>query len=122
MAAPRALSDGPKGVTCANYSLAGRLGWQQKLGDWVDQEGVMHGPAPVATARLGNTALSAGLQLDITSLARDWLNGSRPNTGVLLRSRGGQGIVRFDSRETDTGTAPVLELEWRGRPATQHAP
>lgn len=116
----RSLNDGPNGVTCANFSLAGRLAWQRRLGDWVDRNGEKHGEAEFGLAQGGRANLSDGIRIDITPLARMWLAGERPNTGVLLRSLTGQGIMVFQSREHKEGLGPVLELEWDERPPSRH--
>lgn len=116
----RSLNDGPNGVTCANYSLAGRLAWQRRLGDWLDRNGEKHGEAEFGLATAGRANLSDGIRIDVTPLARMWLSGERANTGVLLRSLAGQGIMVFQSREHEKGPGPLLELEWSDRASSRH--
>lgn len=106
------FSDEMSGVGCQYYSVGGRQSWKRKLGDWVDRNGRMHGDEAYAVARTGQAPLSEGMYLDITELARQWLNGSRPNTGILLRALSGSATLELPSREADPSLAPVLELEW----------
>lgn len=107
------LTDAPSGVGCFHYSVAGRLAWQQERGDWIDRAGVAHGDAAYATTVAGSTPLADGVKLDLTELARAWLDGSRPNTGVLLRGLAGQGPLQLFSRESEERLGPILQLEWR---------
>lgn len=116
------LSDAPSGVGCRQYSVGGRLAWQRPMGDWLDREGALHGERPYATASAGRGALTEGLSLDVTELARKWLDGSRPNTGVMLRALSGQGTLQIPSREAKQGQGPVLELEWSNQPLQRLAP
>lgn len=116
------LSDAPSGVGCRQYSVGGRLAWQRPLGDWLDRNGALHGNDPYATTSAGRRTLTEGLSLDVTELARKWLDGSRPNTGIMLRALAGQGTLQIASRESQTGQGPVLELEWQGQPPQRLAP
>ncbi len=51
------------------------------------------------------------LLLDITPLARGWLNGTIPNNGVALSLTGGSGTFSLDSKESLlTGNGPELEI------------
>lgn len=116
------LSDAPSGVGCRQYSVGGRLAWQRPLGDWLDRQGTLHGNDPYATATAGRRALADGLSLDVTDLVRKWLDGTRPNTGIMLRALAGQGTLQIASRESTEGQGPVLELEWQGQPTQRLAP
>lgn len=116
------LSDAPTGVGCRHYSVGGKLTWQRPLGDWLDRSGELHGEEPYAVANAGQRALSEGLDLDVTELARQWLDGSRPNTGIMLRALAGQGTLQLPSREAEDGDGPLLELQWEGQPIQRLRP
>lgn len=116
------LSDAPSGVGCRQYSVGGRLAWQRPLGDWLDRKGTLHGNDPYATTSAGRRTLADGLSLDVTELARKWLDGSRPNTGVMLRALAGQGTLQIASRESKTGQGPALELQWQDQTTQRLAP
>lgn len=107
------FSDEVSGVGCQYYSVGGRQAWVHKLGDWVDSKGVMQGEEAYAVARTGQAPLADGLILDVSELVRQWLDGRRPNTGILLRALAGSATLEIPSREADTGVAPILELEWK---------
>lgn len=107
------LSDAASGVGCRQYSVGGRLNWRRAMGDWLDRSGTLHGDEPYATVSAGSKALANGLALDLTELARQWLEGSRPNTGVMLRALAGKGTLAIYSREAKENREPVLELEWQ---------
>lgn len=106
------LTDDPAGVGCTNYSVAGGYRWKKPLGDWLDRAKVLHGDAAYSTAAVGRSALADGVRLDVGVLVNQWLDGTRPNTGVMLRALEGHGVVQFSSREAKEGRAPMLELEW----------
>lgn len=108
------LSDDANGVGCRHYAVGAKLAWQQPLGDWLDRDGRLHGDTPYATASAGGQAIAAGLTLDVTPLARQWLAGERPaTTGILLRAMQGSGTLQMPSREATEGIAPQLILQWR---------
>lgn len=107
------LSDTVSGMGCVHYSVGGKLPWKRKGGDWLDRQGQLHGDTPYATVRVGKDPLRAGIALDLTELAGQWLAGDRANAGVMLRTLGGNGIVRMPSREADQQQGPVLVLRWK---------
>lgn len=111
------FSDEPSGVGCTHHSIGGRFAWKRKLGDWVDSAGTAYGEQAYGSARAGGSPLSEGLSLDITTLVRQWLDGSRPNTGILLRALSGTATLEIPSREAEKGVPPVLEIEWAQGPA-----
>lgn len=116
------LSDAPSGVGCRHYSVGGRLAWKRPLGDWLDRAGLLHGDDPYAVVSAGRGVLAEGLLLDVTPLVRKWLDGTRPNTGVMLRALGGQGTLQIPSREAQLGQGPALELEWESGHVQRLAP
>ncbi|KON82473.2 hypothetical protein PA01_11630 [Azoarcus sp. PA01] len=112
-AEPMPLSDGPGGATCRHYSVAGRLAWERKLGDWADAAGERYGERAYASEALRGMRNGTPVAFDVSALARQWLSGEHPNTGIFLRATGGSGSVLFHSRESkDPGTEPILELAW----------
>ncbi len=116
------LSDDPSGVGCKNYSVAGGYRWQKPLGDWLDRDKGLHGDAAYSTVTVGRSALVDGVPLDVGVLVNQWLDGSRPNTGVMLRALSGHGVVQFSSREAVKGRPPMLELEWASGEVDQLKP
>lgn len=116
------LSDAASGVGCRQYSVGGRLDWRQPMGDWLDRRGKLHGDEAYASVSTGATALADGIRLDLTALVRQWLDGSQPNAGVMLRAVSGNGSLAIFSREAKEGLGPLLELEWEGAPAQRLSP
>lgn len=112
-AEPIPLSDGPGGATCRHYSSAGRLAWQRPLGDWADAADQAYGERAYAAQQLTGVRNGQAVSFDVTALAQQWLAGKHPNSGIFLRAVKGNGSVLFHSREsTDSGTQPVLALQW----------
>lgn len=110
---PMPLSDGPGGVTCRHYSVAGKLAWQRPLGDWADAAGEAWGERAYAAVHLKPVRKGQTASFDVGALAQEWLTRAHPNTGLFLRATSGSGSVLFHSREsTEPGVQPVLELEW----------
>jgi YVTN family beta-propeller protein len=76
--------------------------------------------APFAAGVFDVTAADAGrfVEVDLTDLARDWLDGVVPSQGIALRARGAGVGMAFDSKEnTKTAHEPRLEIDLRGPPA-----
>jgi len=84
------------------------------MGDWVDQNGDRQGSVPFAGATIVDDDTEQVLTFDITTLATEWTNGSRPNNGVLLRHDRG-GPFNFRSREYAVAAdRPTLRLVANG--------
>jgi len=107
-----------EGTAC---NAIGQASWNNRAGGqlWSDIGAIGDpGPTPgsfVATYAKPNGQL--GIQTwDITTLAQNWFNGSVVNNGVAVWSPDGGGAreVHYDSRETITGTPPVLRLTHDG--------
>lgn len=114
--APLPLYDGVDGATCLYFNLAGRIKWRQRGGDWLDARGEPRGPAADAVATVEATNTSRVIDWDVTALARGWLAGEAPNTGIAIAqaARSPRGVVAFHSRESEDPRArPRLTLEWR---------
>jgi len=62
---------------------------------------------------------SADVEVDVTTMVKMWLSGSRPNNGMLIRFSGSQetdsttfGHLKFFSADTHTIFQPRLEVRW----------
>lgn len=114
-AVAKGLSDGPAGMTCHYFSIDGKLSWTQQGGDWVDRDGTLHGSRAHAA-----TSAPAAAGMPVTLDVGGVLSGDAvsPNGGkqlaLLLRKRGGRGIVAFHAREAaDSLSRPSLALRLR---------
>lgn len=108
-----------------NCGVTGQASWNNRASglSWSDTGAIGDpGPTPgsfVATYAKANHQL--GIQTwDITTLAQNWFSGSVVNNGVAVWSPDGGGAreVHYDSRETTTGTPPVLRLTLDQAPFT----
>lgn len=110
------LSDEPGGVTCRNVFLAGNMAWNRRGGDWFDANHVLHGNHPYVETSFSVQKGNQVVQWDVTKLVKEWISGSVPNTGFMLRAipRPGlpNGIASFYSREADETMHPILKIEW----------
>jgi hypothetical protein len=62
-------------------------------------------------------------EIDVTGLAQNWVNGTFDNYGLLLRSSGANGEIKFASRETLTTTQrPELCLTYQQTPIATATP
>ena len=78
------------------------------------------------TSSLNNTSVSqrfnkytTDLNVDVTEYVNDWISGSRPNNGFIIKRPVSQesgsvryGSVKFFSNETHTVYVPTLEVRW----------
>ena len=91
------------------YNRAASLKWRQRLGDWIDASGQLHGDQPFAVTEVPDRGAEFAIRLDVTSLVRAWLSGEIPNQGILLRSN--RGALKIRSREhARNDVAPTLVL------------
>ncbi len=112
---PVPLNDSEGGATCLNYSLYGELSWQQKLGDWRDQQGELFGNTAFAKAEVPQQNGLQQISLDVTTLVQKWLQAAESNQGFLLKTAppNDKGIVNFHSKESELTTArPELVLQF----------
>lgn len=112
---PVPVNDSEGGATCLNYSLYGELSWQQKLGDWRDQQGELFGNAAFAKAEVPQQNKLQHIKLDVTALVQKWLQSPETNQGFFLRAvlPNSNGIVNFHSKESElTPARPVLQLQF----------
>ncbi|MCW2927078.1 MAG: putative haloacid dehalogenase-like hydrolase family protein [Thermoleophilia bacterium] len=112
-------------------------GWTEGLGTgtpepsgatWQSFDGVDPWTAPggdFAATRVGTAAapaaVGAAMDMDVTGLVSDWVAGTYPNEGVLLRADPpALGELRSfaSSEHTDASRRPVLTVVWQGADAT----
>jgi hypothetical protein len=107
------LDDGPGGATCDYFNLDGRIRWAHRQGDWKDATGTDQGDVPFSKATVTDTDRLRSIEWDVTSLVKDWRDGTYPNHGFLLGpvQGGAGGESTFFSREADDPRVhPRLEL------------
>jgi hypothetical protein len=110
------LYDGSDGATCTFRNQGARIAWAHRLGDWQDAAGTAQGPRAFATVKVRPGDASHSLRIDVTGLARAWLDGRYANEGLFLMGAAGQdaGVALFHSREAaDAALRPVLILTLR---------
>lgn len=83
------------------YNRAGSLAWKNFMGDWRDAKAQRQGEVPYATADVVDNDTGRFVEWDVTTLVRQWLDGTYQNQGFFLRSVDGGNIV-FASRENET--------------------
>ena len=110
------LTDGPEGMTCSFHLASVRASWARRGGDWSDAAGVPYGSKPISAVTVTPTTNRQLVELDVTDLAKEWMQGGVPPGAVFLRPLGGgDGVVNFASRENnDVGARPKLIVEWDG--------
>lgn len=87
------------GATREFYNLAGKLTWENNMGDWIDESGFSQGLSPYAQTIIEDTDTIQTVEWDITRLAKGWLEGDFRNQGIFLHALAGKGAVIFRSRE-----------------------
>ena len=99
------------GATRDYYNRAALLKWRHAMGDWRDANNEPQGPVPYAVSTVTADRKAQTLEWDVTKLVREWLDGTYPNQGVLLRAVKGGVSARFRSRESEQGDQrPQLEI------------
>lgn len=108
------LTDGPEGMTCAFHMASVRASWAQRGGDWSDASYEPYGDRPISSASIVPGSGPQRIELDVTSLAKEWAEGQLPLGAVFLRPiEGREGVVNFGSRENSAvDTRPRLVVEW----------
>ncbi len=97
------------------YNSAGRLPWDNYLGDWQDANGQAQGSTAYATASVADTDTPRPIQWDVTALVQAWVNGTLPHKGFFLRGISGAGNIQFRSKEHGVAVqAPQLEVQTAG--------
>jgi hypothetical protein len=86
-------SDEQDGATRDYYNRAGKLPWDNYLGDWLDKNGSSQGTVPYASATITDTDSVKTVEWNITVLAQEWLAGDSSNTGVFLHATGEAGHI-----------------------------
>ena len=97
------LNDGPGGATCEYFSLDGRIRWAHRQGDWKDAYGTDQGAVPFSKAIVTDTDRLRSVEWNVTSLVKDWRDGTYPNHGFRVApvQGGARGESTFFSREAD---------------------
>ena len=94
------------------YNSAGRLAWNNYMGDWRDAAGVPQGGAAYATTSVADNDTPRTVQWDVTALVQAWVDGALPNKGFFLRGVAGSGNIQFRSREHGVaGETPQLQVQ-----------
>lgn len=106
------FSDGPQGVSCHYFSVAGRLAWSQPGGDWIDAGASPHGDVAFSTA---TAAVRPGqlVELDVEPVLSKIDRDAADSLGLIVRYLGGGGVIAFHSRESDDALSrPRLEVRF----------
>ena len=111
------LYDGPDGATCRYFNAGARIAWRHPAGDWLDAGGREQGDRPFAAARLDRTGAGEIVQLDVTTLVRQWSKDVAATGALLVGSTGS--AAAFASREsTDGAWRPRLRIAYDDRSPT----
>jgi len=94
------LFDGIDGATCKYFNLGAVLPWRRPLGDWLDADGKAYGARPYAAATIAPGDDGRVIDWDVTTLARNWIAGTAPASGIVLAVLSPKTAVDFDSRES----------------------
>jgi hypothetical protein len=111
------LYDGSDGANCKYFNAAAAIPWRHPLGDWRDADGQAQGDKPFAASSIRAGGAGRAVEWDVTDLVRGWLEGSYPNSGLLLATLPGprSAPVAFVSREAATDAVrPRLTLNLAG--------
>jgi hypothetical protein len=101
--------DADDGATRDYYNRAARLAWDNYMGDWWDANGIAQGDAAYGITTLVDDDTPAYIEWDVTQLVQQWMSGTHPNKGLLLRRVSGGGPFDFYSREhPDPAQRPEL--------------
>jgi hypothetical protein len=94
--------------------------WTNPGGDYVGTTGVRDA-SPYASneTTLPNNYGVLALEWDITSLVTEWLEGTSPNNGLLVRSFDGNHL-HFTSTEHPTGPGPSITVDFTPVPEPIH--
>lgn len=119
------MSDDAAGPSCHYYLGMGNMTWQREGGDWVDRDGRPYGTRAFDMRLLPGGTQRVRQRWDVTEMARSWVGGTHPDTGIMLRASSGErgDVVDFHSRESpDAGARPVLMLTWSDGSSQSLAP
>ena len=107
------LFDGAGGATCDFFNEGVRIRWRQRLGDWTDAKGVLHGPVPLAEAMVRATDKGKVVRWEVTHAVQHALLEAPSAIAMVVMSIPGSasGVAIFHSREaTSPGSRPALVL------------
>jgi hypothetical protein len=112
------LFDGIDGATCRYFNAGAQLPWRERLGDWLDADGTLHGDRPFASAALRTVPSSKPAEWDVTQLVRAWAAGAAPASGIVIAALAPWAGVDFASRETpDAAQRPRIVVSLDDAPA-----
>lgn len=118
------LTDGAGGMTCSFHIAGARATWMKRGGDWSDAENIPYGNEAISTIRITPNSGRQTIELDVSTLANEWMAGALPTGAIFLRPLAGrEGVVAFSSREhPDISARPVLIVEWIGGERSEFHP
>jgi hypothetical protein len=97
------------GATRDYYNRAGKLEWENYLGDWRDANDTPQGDLPYASAEIQDTNTPRYVEWDVRALVQEWVDGTHPNQGFFIHAISGAGPINFRSREfADAAQHPQL--------------
>jgi hypothetical protein len=100
------------GANRSHYNSGAGLGWKNYLGDWADVNATSQGDNAYSSTYVSDTDSQKSFDMDTTSLVQEWVNGTHPNQGLLLRnSRTPNSKTDIHSKEAnDENFRPVLSI------------
>lgn len=101
-------------VSCEYRQSMARQSWESPGGDWVDRNGVRHGPAAYSTETIPRLKSPQIVQWDVTGIVDAWSHRDSDSGALMLRVDDRvSGIVNFASLEaTRSVDRPTLRVEW----------
>ncbi|HZJ21908.1 MAG TPA: DNRLRE domain-containing protein, partial [Anaerolineales bacterium] len=102
--------DSKTGQTTSLYRVTSN--WNENTATWLSWT-LLGGDFDSSTAHLNFTPdqNNCMLTMDIASLVRAWVNGSYPNYGLMLYSRGPNHTIKYSSKEDGTASRqPKLDI------------
>ena len=115
-AAPNDWAEGTQenadGATRDYHNRAGKLAWENYLGDWHDADDTPQGSRPYATADIEDIDTPRYIEWDVRPLVQEWLDGRHANQGFLIHMISGAGPINFRSKEyADPTQHPQLVID-----------
>ncbi|MDA0662719.1 MAG: DNRLRE domain-containing protein, partial [Proteobacteria bacterium] len=103
------------GATRDYFDSDAYLDWRKLGGDWYDSRGSLYGEDAYAVADIDDQDKQQKITWDVTTLVREWLDGTQRNTGFFLMVLENGGKIEFYSREyRDLAKKPLLRLSYSG--------
>lgn len=115
------IYDGPGGATCNFFDAALRSPWMARGGDWLDANGVLHGPEPYAVVDVPAVHKPPPVDFDVTHALRDAMEEGNFAGFVISGAKGGE-VVLFSRESKDPSLHPQLVLELASETPVRLAP